>query len=97
MYTEPELDAALLVIKQDEKEKIDLDLDYFDIPAAAEETEGAAGRLGLAFSNCFEIATRDEPMSVQRGVISAYTQARRPPRHLRGALSRRSILLRPDL
>ena len=28
----------------------------------------------LAFSNCFEIATRDEPMSVQRGVISAYTK-----------------------
>ena len=30
----------------------------------------------LAFSNQFQIATRDEPMSVQRGVIAAYAELR---------------------
>ena len=30
----------------------------------------------LAFSNQFKIATRDEPMSVQRGVVSAYSKLR---------------------
>jgi serine protease Do len=74
LYTEPELDAALLVIKQDEKDKVDLDLEYFDIPAAAKNLKAQPGDWVLAFSNCFEIATRDEPMSVQRGVISAYTK-----------------------
>jgi S1-C subfamily serine protease len=71
LYTEPELGAALLVIKQDEKEKIDLNLEYFDFPAAVKNLKAQPGDWVLAFSNCFEIATRDEPMTVQRGIISA--------------------------
>jgi len=83
LYTEPELDAALLVIKQDEKEKVELNLDYFDIPAAVkaatdpkakDQMKYQPGDWILAFSNCFQIATRDEPMSVQQGVISAYSK-----------------------
>jgi serine protease Do len=74
LYTEPELDAALLVIKQDDKDKVELNLEYFDIPAAAKKLKAQPGDWALAFSNCFEIATRDEPVSVQRGVITAYTK-----------------------
>ncbi len=74
LFTEPELDVALLEIKQEEKEKIDLDLEYFDIADIAKKMKAQTGDWFLAFSNCFEIATRDEPMSVQRGVISAYAK-----------------------
>jgi S1-C subfamily serine protease len=83
LFTEPELDAALLVIKQDEKEKVDLNLEYFDIPAAIramadpkakDRPKYQPGDWILAFSNCFQIATRDEPMSIQQGVISAYSK-----------------------
>jgi serine protease Do len=71
LFTEPELGAALLVIKQDEKEAVELNLEYFDIPAAVKELKSGPGDWVLAFSNCFEIATRDEPMTVQRGMIQA--------------------------
>jgi len=67
---EPELDVAL--VKIDTKEK--LDLPFFDIAAAAKKPMADAGTGILAFSNEFEIATRDEPVSVQRGIISAITQ-----------------------
>jgi serine protease Do len=67
---EPVLDAALLKI---DEEKLD-DLPYFDIPAAAQRPLAQAGDWVLAFSNQFEIATRDEPMSVQHGVIAAYAR-----------------------
>ncbi|MCE9532498.1 MAG: S1C family serine protease, partial [Planctomycetes bacterium] len=74
LFTEPELAAALLVIKQDEKEAVELELEYFDVPAAIKKLKAQPGDWALAFSNSFQIATRDEPMTVQRGVISAYAK-----------------------
>ncbi|HEY1380020.1 MAG TPA: trypsin-like peptidase domain-containing protein, partial [Gemmataceae bacterium] len=65
---EPELDAALIKI-----DKVD-DLPFFDVLAAAKAPRAKPGDWVLAFSNQFEIATRDEPMSVQRGVIAAYAK-----------------------
>lgn len=87
LFTEPELGAALLVIKQEEKEMVDLNLECFDFPTEV----GKLGRFGndapdpkklksqpgdwvLAFSNSFQIATRDEPMTIQRGTIAAYAK-----------------------
>jgi S1-C subfamily serine protease len=68
VVTEPELDAALLKI-----DKLD-DLPYFDVARAAKQPLAQPGDLVLGFSNLFEIATRDEPMSVQHGVIAAYSK-----------------------
>jgi serine protease Do len=70
---EPELDVALLKI--DEKEKVD-GLSHFDFAAAAARPLASPGDWVLAFSNQFNIATRDEPMSVQHGVLAAYTELR---------------------
>jgi serine protease Do len=65
--TEPNLDAALL--------KIDAkDLEYFDVLAAAERSVVETGTGILAFSNQFKIAEREEPMSVQRGVVMGYAK-----------------------
>jgi serine protease Do len=66
---EPELDVAL--IKVDTK---NLDLPYFDLAAAAKQPMVKTGHGILAFSNQFEIATRDEPMSIQQGIIMAVTK-----------------------
>jgi serine protease Do len=65
---EPELDAALI--------KIDMvdDLPFFNIPAACEAPPPNPGDWVLAYSNQFEIATKDEPLSVMRGVIAAHTK-----------------------
>ncbi len=69
---EPELDVALVKIGRD-KEKIELDEDqFFDVVAAAKRPLAEPGTGILAFSNQFQIATRDEPMSIQRGVIASY-------------------------
>jgi serine protease Do len=71
VFREPELDLALL--------KIDDEVDglpYFDVPEAAKRPPAQPGDWILAFSNQFHIATRDEPMSVQRGVIAAVTDLR---------------------
>jgi serine protease Do len=68
IVVEPELDVALVKI-----EKVD-DLPYFDIATAAKAPLVEPGTGILAFSNLFQIATMDEPMSVQRGVISAYSK-----------------------
>ncbi len=68
---EPELDIALV--------KIDGDIDglpYFDFARAAARPLAEPGDWVLAFSNEFHIATRDEPMSIQHGVITAYTELR---------------------
>jgi serine protease Do len=68
---EPELDIALL--------KMDGEVDglpYFDFAQAASRPPAETGDWILALSNQFHIATRDEPMSVQRGVIAAYTELR---------------------
>jgi serine protease Do len=69
---EPELDVALLKIGT-EKEKIE-DLPYFDVIEAAKRPVAEIGTGVLAFSNLYQIATREDPLSVQRGVISAYSK-----------------------
>jgi serine protease Do len=65
VIAEPELDAALVKI-----DKVD-DLPYFDVEAAAKAAPAQPGDGVLAFTNQFQIATRDEPVSVQHGVIAA--------------------------
>src|SRR6185312_5908378 len=62
---EPELDIALVKIG-DDKVKVE-DQPYFDVIEAAKRAPVEPGTGVLAFSNQFQIATRDEPMSVQRG------------------------------
>ena len=77
LATEPELDVALIYIRLDGKKKDEpngLDLDYFDFFEAAKRPPAQPGDWVLALSNTFEIALRDETMSVQRGVVSAYTK-----------------------
>lgn len=68
---EPELDLALVKLEGD----VDF-LPHYDIAAAAKAPLAEPGDWILAFSNQFQIATRDEPMSVQRGVIAAYAELR---------------------
>ena len=71
LFKEPELDIALV--------RIDADVDnlpFFDIDAAAARPLAGAGDWILAMGNCFQVATKDEPMSVQRGVIAAYAELR---------------------
>lgn len=68
LVTEPLLDLAILKIEGVK------DLPYFDITEAAKHKMPQTGDWVLGFSNQFQIATRDEPMSVQRGVISAYSK-----------------------
>jgi serine protease Do len=67
---EPELDVALVKIGTD-KDVVE-NLEYFDILEAAKRSVADPATGVLAFSNQFKIATRDEPMSVQRGVIASY-------------------------
>lgn len=69
---EPELDVALVKIG-DNKLKVE-DLPFFDVSAAAKRGPIEPGTGVLAFSNQFQIATRDEPMSVQRGVVASYSK-----------------------
>jgi S1-C subfamily serine protease len=68
IVAEPELDAALLQLEKAE------DLPCFDLAAAAKQPLAQPGDWVLAFTNQFNIATRDEPVSVQRGVIESYTK-----------------------
>jgi serine protease Do len=65
---EPALDVALLKIENVK------DLPYFDVAESARAPLGKPGDWILAFSNEFEIATRDEPVSVEHGVIAAYSK-----------------------
>jgi serine protease Do len=65
---EPELDAALVKIDKVE------DLPYFEVEKAAKKPLAQPADWVLAFSNEFNIATRDEPMSIQHGVIAAYSK-----------------------
>jgi serine protease Do len=67
---EPELDLALVKIGTD-KDPV-TDLEFYDVFEAARRAVVEPGTGILAFSNEFQIATRDEPMSVQRGVVAAY-------------------------
>lgn len=68
---EPELDLALARIESE----VDF-LPHFDIEKAAAQPIAEAGTWIMALSNQFNIAVRDEPMSVQRGVIAAYAELR---------------------
>ncbi len=70
VVTEPELDIALVKIETKEK----LELPYFDIAEAVKQPMAEPGSGVLGFSNEFEIATRDEALSVQRGVIAAFSK-----------------------
>jgi len=77
LVLEPELDVALLKIFLDGKKPEDptnLDLPYFDVAESAKRPLAQGGDWVIGFSNCFEIAMRDEPVSVQRGVIAAQTK-----------------------
>jgi S1-C subfamily serine protease len=78
LATEPELDAALCQIKVDGKkpgEPTGLKLqDYFDIEAEAKKPHAEPGDWVLAFSNLFEIAMRDEPVSVMQGTVMSYSK-----------------------
>jgi serine protease Do len=71
VVVEPALDIAL--VKIDTKEK-NLNLPYWDIAEAARKPLVRPATGVLAFSNQFEIATRDELMSIQQGVISSITK-----------------------
>jgi len=69
---EPELDIAIVQIDAGRR---GLDIEaVFDVEKAAKMPIQEPGTNILGFSNLFEIATRDEPMSVQRGVIAAYAR-----------------------
>ena len=76
IVTEPELDVALLKIEEELKpgETSRLDLAYFDVKAAAARPVSETGDWVLAFSNEFEIAMRDEPVSIQRGCVMSYSK-----------------------
>jgi serine protease Do len=67
---DPNLDVAL--VKIDTKEE--LELPFFDIAAEAKKPLVTPGTSVLAFGNQFKIADRDEPLSVQRGIVAAYTK-----------------------
>lgn len=69
---EPELDIALVKIDTGTR-KVEFE-HYFDVAEAAKRPIAAPGTHILAFSNMYQIATRDEPMSVMRGVIAAYSK-----------------------
>jgi serine protease Do len=69
---EPVLDVALVKIESGRRNpEIE---HYFDVFQAAKRPLQEPGTGILAFSNQFQIATRDEPMSIQRGVIAAYSK-----------------------
>jgi S1-C subfamily serine protease len=77
VVVEPELDAAIVKIRGEGKkleEPLDFELPYFDFAEAAKRPPAEVGDWVLALSNTFEIALRDEPMSLQRGVVMAYTR-----------------------
>ncbi len=65
---EPELDAALVKIDKVEG------LQFFDVEKAGKAPLAKTGDWILAISNMFNVATRDEPMSVQHGVIAGYSK-----------------------
>jgi S1-C subfamily serine protease len=69
---EPELDVALVKINAGQR-KVDIE-QWFDVVKAAKKQVLEPGTNILAFSNLFQIATRDEPMSVQRGVIASHSK-----------------------
>src|SRR5207244_3960199 len=72
---EPVLDAAIIRLDIPNKDELErLDLPHYDVFKAMAAPMAQAGDWVLAFSNQFQIAVRDEPMSVQRGTIACYTK-----------------------
>ncbi len=71
---EPVLDAAIIRLDLPKEELERLDLPYFDVKKAMAAPMAQPGDWVLAFSNQFKIATRDEPLSIQRGTIECYTK-----------------------
>lgn len=71
IYREPELDVALCKIE----EEVDF-LPHYDFAKEIAGPKAEPGALVFALSNCFQIATRDEPMSIQRGVVAAVAELR---------------------
>jgi serine protease Do len=69
---EPELDVALIKIGT-EKDPVE-GIPFYDVVEAAKRPVLEAGGNVLAFSNQFNIVTREEPLSVQRGVVAAYAR-----------------------
>lgn len=65
---EPQLDVALLRIKERER-FAEQPLPFFDLTKPI--ITPSVGDWVLAFTNQFEVAVRDEPVSVQRGVLAA--------------------------
>lgn len=65
---EPQLDVALLRIRERESFK-EQPLPHYDLSKPAPMAQ--PGDWVLAFSNQFEVAVRDEPVSVLRGVVAA--------------------------
>lgn len=77
MAAEPELDAVVCkIVAEGAKptDPTDLKLPYFDFAAAAKRPMLKPGEWVMGTTNCFEIAMRDEPLSVQRGVVAAMTK-----------------------
>ena len=71
LVREPELDVALLKIDEEVS-----GLPHFEFTKEAARPLADNGDWILAFSNQFKIAQRDEPMTVQRGVIMALADLR---------------------
>lgn len=70
---EPVLDVALVQLESSGKRAVEIE-HYFDVEAAAKRPILEPGTNVLAFSNLFQIATRDEALSIQRGVVAAYAK-----------------------
>jgi serine protease Do len=68
VVVEPDLDAALVRIDQKELD----DLPFFDLSESAKHKPAQPGDWILGFTNSYEVATREEPLSVQHGVVAAY-------------------------
>ncbi|WP_020472857.1 S1C family serine protease [Zavarzinella formosa] len=68
---EPEFDAAILEIVQPKKDALPLDLPYFDIKEAGAKLNVQTGDWVMALSNMYNVATRDEMLSVQRAMVTA--------------------------
>jgi serine protease Do len=73
LVSEPALDVALLQLKPEGKVQFE-PLPHFDFATATQAPLATPGTWVLGFSNLFEIATRDEPVSVQRGVLAAHAR-----------------------
>jgi len=75
--TEPELDIALLKIKVEGKkpgEPTGLNLAFFNFEESLKRPMAEAGDWVLGFSNQFQIAMRDEPMSIQQGTVMSVSK-----------------------